>query len=134
MWRELRRPCRTPGSRPELARVGEEFAKAVQITRFSDIGLSAEVERSVYVRLEGRATENGGGNDTVLRMFLHPAENIEAAGAGHFEVEKEKGRKRVELSVGIQAAALQVRDGVFAVRDNVRRLLQRNVAKSPAEE
>lgn len=119
--------------RPELARVGEEFAEFVEVAGFRDIGVGTEFEGAVNVDAEGRAAEDHGRDDAVLRIFLHPAEDIEAIDPGHCYIQKQNRGERILQSISVLAAALQVADDFLAIRNNARRCFQREIAKGAFE-
>lgn len=67
------------------------------------------------------------------RIVLHPAQDIEAADARHLEIEKKKRGDRILAAVGVFAVSLQISDDFFAIGDDARRVLKRNVTEGALE-
>ena len=86
-----------------------------QLSRFGEIGISAEPISFFDIRFEAGAAENNCRNACESRLLPEPLEDFEAIHARHFQVQHDNIRNRVLVAVCKRTRASQILDKLLSV-------------------
>jgi hypothetical protein len=104
--------CRIPQVQQGLDDCGVAFAgKRLNQIRCAEGAGLLDIARMV------RIAEDDSGQIIQRLMVAQPDEDVKAVGAGHFEVEENQVRQRMDIAIGKVVVARQIFDGLIAIAD-----------------
>lgn len=86
-----------PGS--EGKKTARDLGELLVTRGLAEVGVRTEAEGVLDVVAICGGTPNDCGDDAIIRVLHNPLENVEAAGAGHFQIEDQNIREWVEHTV-----------------------------------
>lgn len=97
-------------------------------------GFGTELIRAVYVAKLVRRSENDHGQACQVGLGLHPEQDLEPVHFGHFQIQEKQRRERKFAAVGVGTLALEIINRLFAVPDNLKRIMNPGRSKSALNE
>ena len=119
---------------PKLAKLPDRADEFLEINRFGDERIGAQVIGLVYVgTVKGRRQHNDG-QTVPFRVVPHPGEDFEAVNERHFQVQQQEGWNGIELAICVSAFAFKVLQGLRAVAHDFQRVFEAGLFESPVNE
>jgi len=109
---------------PITNRVVDQLAKLVEADGLLEVGVHAKAIGFVNIALLAGTAEHNFWDAFVLLMLLEPPENVETGQPRHLQIKNNNIGEGVEDTIGKLALAVQVINGLGAVRDYLKIYIQ----------
>jgi hypothetical protein len=121
-------------ARPIIVNNPQRVDQAAQAGRFGDVRIGAKTVSFTNIGFHVGAAVYNGGDDGILWIGPHPAEQVQATHFGHFEVGEQDVGDREFVAIRELVESLEVSDCLFTIPDGMETMARTASLDGPPHE